>query len=183
MIYLSKSALLILLLASLSFVGIAQDRKIDIYEPGQRAQSFFVELGGPGFISANYDFRFQHTRNGWGGKAGLGYFSIDNEDYLTLPVQVNYLLGKNGHYFEMGAGASYIRNSYDRYDYQYDEQGWYTEYYRGRDVDNQVLGSLTFGYRKQPVDGGFNFRAGLSPILYEGDFIPYLPYISFGYSF
>lgn len=137
------------------------------------------EFGGPGFISANYDFRFQETRNGLGARAGIGYFSMEDESFLTIPVQLNYLLGKDGHYFEMGVGASYVRNSYDSYRWS----GNGNVEYREKVTENQVLGSLAFGYRKQPVDGGFNFRAGLSPILFDGNFIPYLPYISFGYSF
>lgn len=165
------------LLVCLSISVAAQEKKVDFYEPGSRATSFFVELGGPGFISANYDFRFLETRNGIGARAGVGYFSVDNESFLTIPIQLNYLMGKAGHYFEMGVGASYVRNSYDSYYWSSDAE------YAERTSESKALGSLVFGYRKQPVDGGFNFRAGLSPILFDGNFIPYLPYVSFGYSF
>ncbi|WP_257657845.1 hypothetical protein [Parapedobacter lycopersici] len=166
-----------LLVACLSAPAAAQERKVDFYETGNRAQSFYVELGGPGFISANYDVRFQQTRNGLGARAGIGYFSIEGESFLTIPVQLNYLLGKAGHYFEMGIGASYVSNSYDAHYWTGNAE------YTDRTTDSKALGSLVFGYRKQPVDGGFNFRAGLSPILFDGNFIPYLPYVSFGYSF
>lgn len=165
------------LLLCLSTSAKTQEKKVDFYETGSRAKSFYVEVGGPGFISANYDFRFQETRNGMGARAGLGYFSIEGESFLTIPVQLNYLMGKGGHYFEMGIGASYVRNSYDTYYWTANAE------YTDRTVDSKALGSLIFGYRKQPVDGGFNFRAGLSPILFDGNFIPYLPYVSFGYSF
>ncbi|SFC68580.1 hypothetical protein SAMN05421747_11930 [Parapedobacter composti] len=167
-----------LLLALLSCIGVAQERKPDTYEAGDRAQSFYVELGGPGFISANYDFRFQQTRNSWGARAGIGYFAVEGERFLTVPVQLNYLLGKNGNYFEMGAGASYVNNSYTQLYWDAND-----EWRRDRQANSQIMGSLTFGYRKQPIDGGFNFRAGLSPIFYKENFIPYLPYLSFGYSF
>lgn len=171
--------LVIVFMLSLLLTVTAQERKIDVYEPGEQARSFYVEAGGPGFISANYDFRFNKTRNGWGMRAGLGYFGADGDNFFTVPLQVNYLIGKRGHYFETGAGISYIRNSYEQY------VNWHGSGYYATEpvVDNHILGSLTFGYRKQPVDGGFMFRVGLSPILYDGDFIPYLPYISFGYSF
>ncbi|MFD2600105.1 hypothetical protein ACFSQ3_14200 [Sphingobacterium corticis] len=42
----------------------AQERKVDLYESGTRAQGFFVEAGGPGFLSLNYDTRFNKMRNG-----------------------------------------------------------------------------------------------------------------------
>lgn len=166
-----------LVLACLGTPAAAQERKVDFYETGSRAQSFYVEVGGPGFISANYDFRFHETRNGIGARAGVGYFSVDGESFLTVPLQLNYLMGEAGHYFEMGIGASYVRNSYDFYSWTGNAE------HNERKTDSKALGSLVFGYRKQPVDGGFTFRAGLSPILFDGDFIPYLPYVSFGYSF
>lgn len=163
----------------LSMATMAQEKKVDFYEAGTRATSFYVELGGPGFISANYDFRFGETRNGVGARVGIGYFSIEDESYLTVPAQLNYLMGKGGHYFELGIGASYVRHAYDDYYWSGDGQ---TEGVQHA-ADNQVMGSLVFGYRKQPLDGGFTFRGGLSPILFDGNFIPYLPYVSFGYSF
>jgi hypothetical protein len=42
---------------------------------------------------------------------------------------------------------------------------------------------MTFGYRYQPVNGGFNFRAGINPIFNSSAFIPYFAGISFGYTF
>ncbi|WP_262248964.1 hypothetical protein [Parapedobacter soli] len=178
MVLFNRSIWLTTLLGLFSVAVIAQERKVDFYEPGKRATSFYVELGGPGFISANYDFRFGETRNGIGARFGIGYFSMDDESYLTVPVQLNYLLGKDGNYFEMGIGASYVRYAYDDYSWL----GGETEQVK-HVTENQVMGSLIFGYRRQPRDGGFTFRAGLSPILIDGNFIPYLPYMSFGYSF
>lgn len=158
----------------MSFQSNAQEATAT-HEPGNRAQTVYVELGGPGFISANYDFRFNETRNAWGMRAGMGYFSIEDESMFTVPVQVNYLLGKEGNYFEIGGGASYVSVKY--------HDSYFIEPGTDREQTSRVMGTMTFGYRKQPVDGGFNFRAGLSPIIMEGSFIPYLPYVSFGYSF
>lgn len=171
-------SIFVFLLFLLPFAGKAQESTAT-YEPGTRAQTVFVELGGPGFISANYDVRFGETRNAWGMRAGMGYFAVEDESFFTLPVQINYLLGKEGHYFEMGGGASLVQLGYTEYYYN----GWGGTTSTEKKSETQFMGTLTFGYRKQPVDGGFNFRAGLSPIFREGSFIPYLPYISFGYSF
>lgn len=163
----------------------AQEKRKDVFEPGNKAQSLYVEAGGPGFISINYDTRFAKSRNAWGGRIGVGYIAIDGENILTVPLQVSYLLGQGGHYFEMGAGATYVRRSYDDHTYYpWSDDGYYMDpYTHSIPAENEVMGSLAFGYRRQPVNGGFMFRAGLSPIFYDGDFIPYLPYISFGYSF
>lgn len=171
---------LITLLASTVHLR-AQERKVDFYEEGSRAHTFYVEAGGPGFLSLNYDTRFNKTRNGWGARSGIGYFKIEDKSVFTIPVQINYLIGKNGNYFEIGGGASYVLKTYDIYFY-----GSYNGYHQSDYItqkDSHIMGTLLFGYRRQPVDGGFNFRAGLSPIIYDGDFIPYLPHISFGYSF
>ena len=143
------------------------------HEPGNKAQTILVEVGGPGFISANYDFRFGQTRNAWGGRAGVGYISAGGAGLLTIPVQVNYLLGKGGHYFEMGAGATYTVATLE---ISYDEE-------RSKAYGDGLMGTMTFGYRKQPVEGGFNFRAGISPVFRKDYFLPYLPYLSVGYSF
>ena len=164
----------------------AQEKKQDIFEPGQRPHSFYAEAGGPGlYYSLNYDTRFKQTRNGWGIRAGVGYTAVDDHRLFALPVQLSYFLGKNGNYFEMGAGATFL-NTRDRHIYyDYDEMGeWAMPAERIEiESDSQVMGTLTMGYRRQPVDGGFLFRVGFSPILRGNEFIPYLPYISFGYSF
>ncbi len=150
-------------------------RSLSTYEPGNRAQSVYFELLGPGLTySFNYDTRFQNSLNGLGGRAGLGYIAVEGNSVLSVPVMVNYLLGKEGKYFEMGLGATYIGfNS---------AQSASTNEVLFID-DSQVFGTMVFGYRRQPVDGGFLFRVGLSPVFGSGNFIPYYGYIAFGYAF
>ncbi|MDT3404850.1 hypothetical protein [Mucilaginibacter terrae] len=143
-------------------------------EEGPRAQNVYAELLGPGLLfSLNYDTRFGKARNGWGGRAGAGYVSADDNSILTLPVQVNYLLGKKGKYFEVGLGATFIStNGSNKED----------DFFVFDDV-NTTIGTMTFGYRYQPVDGGFNFRASLNPVFNKNNFIPYYFGLSFGYTF
>jgi hypothetical protein len=153
----------------------SESRKLATYEPGRRAQSVFFEvLGAGGTYSFNYDTRFQNTLNGLGGRVGVSYLAVDGNGLFTAPVMLNYLLGKNGKYFEMGLGATYVGfNANDRG--QNDEVLF---------IDSDgFFGTMNFGYRKQPVDGGFMFRAGVTPIFNKNNFIPYYGYISFGYSF
>jgi hypothetical protein len=139
-----------------------------------RAQNVFVELGGPGLLfSANYDTRFENKRDGIGGRIGAGYLAADGTSIFTLPVQANYLLGKDGKYFEIGLGATYIGLSDD---YDDDE-------FLSFDNTSAFIGTMTFGYRYQPIGGGFNFRASINPIFNESAFVPYFAGISFGDSF
>ena len=167
-----------LALAALCLSSMAFAQNPNTHEEGPRAQTIYFEVLGPGITySVNYDTRFQNTRNGFGGRIGVSYLNIDDEGVFSLPVGLNYLLGKNKHYFEMGVGATY-------YNVSWDEQN---------DPNNELLfiegnrssmvGNLTFGYRLQPVDGGFNFRAGFTPTFGKGFFMPYFPHLSLGYTF
>lgn len=153
----------------------ATPRQLATHEPGDRAQSIYFELLGPGITYAfSYDTRFQNTLNGLGGRAGAGYIAVDGNSVFTAPFMLNYLLGKEGKYMEMGIGASYISFSSSE---SADERGvMFVD-------ESQIFGTMVFGYRSQPVDGGFMFRTGVSPIFGRGNFIPYWFYISFGYTF
>lgn len=155
--------------------GQPTSRQLATYEPGDRAQSIYFELLGPGITySFTYDSRFQNTLNGLGGRAGVGYIAVDGNTVFSAPFMLNYLLGKEGKYMEMGLGASYISFSTTE---SADESGvMFVD-------ESQLFGTMVFGYRSQPVDGGFMFRAGVSPIFGRGNFIPYWFYLSFGYSF
>ncbi|MBK9736120.1 MAG: hypothetical protein IPO92_14650 [Saprospiraceae bacterium] len=77
---------------------------------------FFVELLGNGLLfSANFDTRIH---NNLGLRAGVGYVGGSGTDggILTVPVMGNVLLGKNGSYFEVGAGATYISGTGSLFD-------------------------------------------------------------------
>jgi hypothetical protein len=141
-----------------------------------RARDVFFELGGPGLIfSANYDTRLSNQRDGLGLRLGAGFATGGGASLFSAPFQLNYLLGKHGKYFEIGAGATYINvninsgnSSYEFGSYQF--------------TGSKVAGTMTFGYRYQPIDGGFSFRASFNPILIGNTFVPYGG-LSFGYAF
>ncbi|MGN6532758.1 MAG: hypothetical protein ACTHK0_13535, partial [Ginsengibacter sp.] len=89
---------------------------------------------------------------------------------LSIPVGVNYLLGKDGkNYFEIGAGFTYISgNAKD----DYESNSFSTSF-----------GNLTFGYRLAPAAGGFMFKAQITPVFAKGFFLPYYAGLGFGYKF
>ncbi|WP_158824811.1 hypothetical protein [Mucilaginibacter lacusdianchii] len=152
-------------------VAQSYSRIIDPIVPN-RAQNIFVELGGPGLLlSLNYDTRFLNRHDGVGGRVGVGYLSIDKNSLLTVPLQINYLLGKNGKYFELGLGATFVKLRGNE------------DSFLSFDDASSVLGNMTFGYRYQPEDGGFHYRAGLTPLFNKSNFIPYFGSVGFGYTF
>lgn len=135
----------------------------------QAAKSIHFEIGGPGLASFNFDTRFGPKEDGIGGRLGIGGFAIDGESVIFVPVGVNYLLGKDTkNYFELGAGVTPVFVSADLAD---------------GDTFSSTFGHLLFGYRMQPQDGGFTFRAFISPVFGDGFFIPYYGGVSFGYKF
>ena len=146
-------------------------------------QVWFAELGGPGIFSANYDRRLEKRTDGVGIRVGLGYSFDNNFKFTTIPFGVNYLLGhtNNGHFLEVGVnetlimiGANNTTNVYVTPSYSI----------AGQSVEaNQTYTMTTFclGYRSQPNQGGFNFRAGLMPVFFKGS-TNFGAYLSFGYN-
>jgi hypothetical protein len=133
----------------------------------QAAKSIYFELGGPGIASINFDSRFGKSEAGIGGRIGIGGFSIDGEGAVFVPIGLNYLLGKdNKNYFEMGAGVTPVIGTGDT----------------GGNF-SATFGHVLFGYRLQPPNGGFTFRAFISPVFGGGFFVPYYGGVSFGYKF
>ena len=142
-----------------------------------RAENVFIELAGPGLLfSGNYDTRFSNKRDGLGARIGFGYAASDGTSFTSVPIQLNYLLGKNGKYFEVGAGLTYTNFSVNSDVFSFSNSQSTTT------KTSTVLGTMTFGYRSQPIDGGFNFRASFNPIITSTSFLPSFG-LSFGYTF
>ena len=154
--------------------------------------SFFAEVGGPGIaFSANLDTRFKlGGRLGWGGRVGLGfvsayddyydpttgmYYGGDQQSALTVPVQLNYIFGKenSAHSFEVGGGITYVTKKLNIMNF---------DYYGNEDHRTQWFGTFAFMYRRQPVNGGFSWRAGFTPLVGNG-YIQAFAAASVGYNF
>lgn len=136
--------------------------------------SVYLEAGGPGVISVNYDMRFQKTAGGLGGRIGLGGFSISDGGSKTgiilVPIGVNYLFGKDErNFFEIGGGITpvFLTN-----------KDW-----NGSGSFSGTVGHVHIGYRLQPKNSGFLFRAGLVPLFNKNGFEPFYGGLSFGYKF
>ena len=132
----------------------------------KRAQNIQVEWLGQGLLfTLNYDTRFGKRRNGLGGRIGFGGLGGDGVALITVPVSLNYLLGNGKNLFEIGLGATYANFN--------DEPIF---------GNNNLVGTMAFMYRLQPVKSGFSFRGGLTPIFTSTIIGPYAGF-SLGYTF
>jgi len=140
----------------------------------------YIELLGAGlFYSLNYDRRISD----FGLRLGLMYFSVSSgvdsagqsasASWIGIPLSVSYLgLGSQKHCFEIGAGVTIHHFSAGVSTLGVDSTGSATT----------VLGHAILGYRYQPLNGGFFLRAGLTPIIGSGVFLPW-PHVGLGATF
>lgn len=168
-----KCLFTLLLLVSISFFAQSQTNLDDFVRTKSRA--VYLEVLGNGLsYSFNYDQRFQNRLDGLGFKVGGSYFAIDGTSVATFPVGLNYLLGKRGKYFEVGLGGTYVVAS--------DRSNTFT-FGNSRKIGDGIIGNMILGYRSEPVDGGFLFRASITPIFGYGVFWPLFGGLSVGYAF
>lgn len=154
---------LVLFTAFCSFYAKAQQPAAT----GSSAKAVFLEAGGPGLLSINYDMRFVGN-DGFGFRVGVGGWSLKSSKLLFVPLGLNYITSKNNRdYFEAGAGGTIVSNS----------QG------SGEGPFKSSFGFLNLGYRKQPAEGGYFFKASLVPVFGKGFFWPYYVGFGFGYTF
>jgi len=127
----------------------------------QRAanRAVFVEVAGVSFLdtSINFESRFSSdSRHGFGYRAGLGFISYGYFEIGSIPIGLNYVFGRDDspHTFEVGAGA--ISNNL----------------FRGFFERGSSAYTLTFTYKRMPVNSGFMWRVGFTPIIFQ-DFFPW----------
>ncbi|HEY0040925.1 MAG TPA: hypothetical protein VGB71_09695 [Flavisolibacter sp.] len=139
------------------------------------AKALYAELGGPGgFVSLNYDTRFTKSGKGLGLRAGAGLLFDPYGVGFSIPVALNYLAGKRAHLLELAAGASFFHFE------EKNQDGWFDF------TEESFLAPFVWaGYRYQPDDKKFVFRAGFTQFI--GVEMPVfmrlpVPSLSFGYS-
>ncbi|MFM2337659.1 MAG: hypothetical protein RL115_852 [Bacteroidota bacterium] len=176
-----KIIVLALALSLLTITNAQTDKEVK----SSTHTTFYAELGGPGILfSANIDKRFKQSNLGWGGRIGLGfvsgyvlpdtssmYYSNNLGSVVTIPVQVNHIFGKpnSPHTFEVGAGITITGKKIEVFDF-YEEKR------------SAIFGTASFMYRRQPIDGGFMWRIGFTPIIAKG-YIQAFGGVGVGYSF
>ena len=136
----------------------------------------YVELGGSAIVlSANYERRFAPQ---WYGRIGLSVVTSESESTgdtdttLVVPLTASYLTRPaSNHHFEAGGGITIAGG---------DRQDLFDSADTEGDFSTAVITGIA-GYRYQPPDGGFVFRAVFTPVAGGGDFLPWFG-VSFGYA-
>ena len=123
---------------------------------GKSAQSFYLEGGGPGVVTINYDQRLK-GQMGLGFRAGMGGYGIGKKGLFTIPLGMNYTTGSGSHFAEVGAGLCYIASSTGNT--FFDNEG------------------------NQPPTKGLTYRIFLSPLLTPAGIVPFYAGLSVGVKF
>jgi hypothetical protein len=160
-----------LLSASAARAQEPQAAPVTSLSSGARTASnvLYIEGGGNAILySINYERFFLEN---FAVRVGAGYMRLsdnttnENAQVLLAPVMLEFLGARSGaHCFEIGAGAliAYASQSLadgtGGTDFQDGSQVWFTG---------------TVGYRYAPLNGGFTFKAAFTPILADGNFMPW----------
>ena len=190
------------------FMIIALVLALDILAQGRKHSVFMELVGASNGVGMNFESRFSDTSSfGWRVGLAWGYgessnFAFGGSESLrayTVPIGVNWLIGRGRNQLELGAGVSLgLYNLHSRY-YEYQltgyvetEDGTRIPYYEGiPHTDNgNKFGYFLFGdigYRHVSRKG-FLFRIGISPSFNFDDSHGvsksfFFPYLGFGYSF
>ncbi len=155
---------LTLCLASLSGTASAQTE----YSSNKvtAPNGLYVEVFGQGYFpTANYErLLIISTPHNVALRVGVGVWIGLGGSGFVFPLSASYLLGSN-HKVEVGAGIVFVS---------------------GNSEDELAAGAFSalIGYRYQPIDGGFIFRIGFTPLV-DTDFDFILPWggLSLGYAF
>lgn len=146
----------------------------DSLKTTSRAKNIYIEgLGSSFTFSINYDTRFSNTRNGFGGRIGVGFLPSKGNTILIFPAGINYILGKRSDFFETGIGVFVAAG---------EAEARQNPYNTTKEIRTNLGGSLTIGYRYQPLHGGINFRAN-GNLLILGQYVFPWPGVSIGYTF
>ena len=194
-----KKIVLGIIVLGMSLGVSAQERKYAVYG----------ELGGASNgLGVNFESRFANT-SPFGWRVGLtwGYgesssFAMGTSESLrayTIPLGVNWLIGRGKHKLELGAGVSLGLYNVHRQLYEYQlkeyvelEDGTRIPCYEGipyTDNGNKfgyfLFGDVGYRYVSRK---GFLFRAGISPSFNFNDSHGvnksfFFPYLGFGYTF
>jgi hypothetical protein len=112
---------------------------------------YFELLGNGGVLSINYEQRLRPRvagRIGVGAWAAEDFWSDNEVTVVSFPVTVSWITGDGNHHLESGGGILVGHKSETR----------------GPDGPFASLTGI-FGYRYQKPQGGFLFRAGLTPFI------------------
>jgi hypothetical protein len=170
-IYKMKKILLPLFIGGFFLLCTGWITSVRAQESKNVTQIYFEYGGASPAYSINVDTRFSETNKGFGARLGVGYQWDGPQRAWSVPMQINYLLGKRKHFFEPAIGLTYYKNNLEG-------STWGMNSNKG----SSVFGTLSLGYRFQPQIEGISVRGGVAGAY--GSFLPIVvPYLSVGYAF
>ena len=155
--------------AGSAFAEPARSGRVAMSADGDANNSFFLEGGGPGLLySINYERRVEQD---FGLRIGFSYVGLSasassggttssaSASILAVPVTVSYLgVNSGNHALEMGLGGTAVFAS-----------GSASGTGLAASGSGMIpLGTVLIGYRRQPAEGGFQFRIGLEALMGKG---------------
>ena len=172
-----------LLFVATAGLSLTLNQSLSAQEEKVANKLYYTEFGGPGLImSANFDGRFKSNSNlglGFRLGAGFGIKKFDEEEHgevrrtlYAFPVGLNYVFGKQNSRtsFEVGGGVSFLHREVALFNYDVKQEG-------------NLIGFASFMFRTTPINGGFSFRVGFTPIIgTAGDMFP-MGALGLGYAF
>ena len=147
-----------------------REKSSNTYLNGGSRKVVYVEALGNGLLgSVNFDMRLKKDRNdGVGVRVGLGLGELWSDGrYTSIPLSINYILGKRKNGLEAGIGM--------------------TPQITLRDLDEgsniKAIGFMNLGYRLQPLNKGIVVRAMITPAFNSNGFHGGWGGLSLGYGF
>ena len=113
--------------------------------------------------SVNYEHYFSKNTQGLNAQIGVGFAP---KSLITIPVSLNYVIGKRKHHLEVGAGITYINGVLLVEDVK---------------IEPDVIEHFNILYKYQKPDGKFFFKTGFTPFIVKRFGVWFR--IGFGYSF
>lgn len=139
--------------------------------PEYSHHALYFEAGGHGVLyTINYDYRFAKI---FAARIGFTHYTIPNFFFSDLtitafPIIGEFLIGGDEHFFEIGAGIMPTIGE--------------SSFHFFSSSTSSVVGVANIGYRYQPVDEGFFFRASV-PAFITSTGVGGWGGLSFGYAF
>ncbi len=155
----------------------------EVYGDRNANNSVYLEGLGPGLVyTLNYD---RVLGDDFSLRAGFGLVLGEEKSasgeksikplILSIPVMLNYIGGgSRWSMLEVGAGLVLLHVG-ARVSYIYVQ--------KRDDAETSPVAAGLIGYRYQPPNGGFMFRAGVTALVGRYGFLPLWPYASVGWAF
>lgn len=123
-------------------------------------------LGNGGLYSVNGEYKIGKINSYQvNARAGFGYYDVNNEGFVSIPIGLNLLTGTKNHHLELGLGASYVNGLP------------FASYKMAATASEGIYFVPSIGYRYDKLTSGLIFKVYYSPFITVYDFFNEEKYI------